>query len=503
MIKKPIILHPFLFALYPILSLYAYNMDIIPLYQIVIPALLTLILTLILLSLSKWIARDYTKAGIVTTLMLVLFFSYGYFFNSGLMHFHIGGFHIGRERYIFSAYILFSIITIYMALFIMKRRQITDRITKFLNIMTSILVVISIANIIIKPLNAPPPVKEENILNSNRNITNTKSLPDIYYIILDMYASSSTLKEIYGYDNTNFDKFLEARGFYLAYKSCCNYAVTDLSLASSLNMEYLGHLRDPERKNQRDRTVLYQMIRNSKPWKVLKSYGYRLIWVSPGYGVTQKNPYADIDICSYGFYNEYLTVLINTTMLSPLFNNFVVPNIIRNRAMHIFEELPKIPHIRGPKFTFVHLPIPHSPYVFGRNGGKVSPFIKTKDKGKYLDQLIFVNKMIPPVIDQILSKSSISPIIIIQADHGPDNTGSLASPTDMLLKERFNILNAYYLPGKDKNNLYESISPVNSFRMIFNLYFDAKLDLLRDISFLSKDEDLYNFKPISREKLEY
>lgn len=501
--KKPIVLHPFLFALFPILSLYAYNIDVTTLHEIVIPTLVVLGLAFVILFLSKCIVRDYKKAGIITTLILVSFFSYGHIYYSFFYNLHIGGYPVGRERYIFPSYILLSIFIVYIALYFTKKYQISGRITLFLNIMVSVLVVISIFNII-KPHSISPHIKENKILRNSRGIVETKGLPDVYYIILDMYASSTTLRGIYGYNNEDFNKFLESRGFYIAHKSHSNYAITDLSLASSLNMEYLSSLKEMVGKNKKDRTVLYQMIKNSKVWQFLKSKGYRHIHFCSGYAVTRGNSFADTNYCSYNFPSEYTKVLINTTILGPIFANFVEPDIIRNRVMYIFEKLSNIPDVNGPNFTFVHFPVPHPPYVFGSNGEKNFQIgIRAKEKDKYLDQLIFVNNRISLTIDQILSKSRRPPIIIIQGDHGPDNTGDLSSPTDILLKERFNILNAYYLPHKDRKSLYESISPVNSFRIVFNLYFDAKLELLRDMSFLSKFEDLYNFRHIDNEKLNY
>jgi len=49
----------------------------------------------------------------------------------------------------------------------------------------------------------------------------------------------------------------------------------------------------------------------------------------------------------------------------------------------------------------------------------------------------------------------------------------------------FGILNAYHLPGDGNSQLYDSISPVNTFRVIFNQYFGADLKLLEDRSYYS------------------
>jgi hypothetical protein len=60
------------------------------------------------------------------------------------------------------------------------------------------------------------------------------------------------------------------------------------------------------------------------------------------------------------------------------------------------------------------------------------------------------------------------------------------------------ILNAYYLAG-DNSTVYASITPVNSFRLVFNQVFDGSLPLLEDESYFSYYESPYNFQYIANE----
>ena len=43
-----------------------------------------------------------------------------------------------------------------------------------------------------------------------------------------------------------------------------------------------------------------------------------------------------------------------------------------------------------------------------------------------------------------------------------------------------NMSNAYYLPEKCREYLYDEISPVNTFRVVFNCLYDANFPLLQD-----------------------
>ena len=75
------------------------------------------------------------------------------------------------------------------------------------------------------------------------------------------------------------------------------------------------------------------------------------------------------------------------------------------------------------------------------------------------------------LVEEILAKSDVPPIIILQGDHGVWWESE---------EHRTEILNAYYLPGEGSKLLYKTISPVNSFRVVFNLYFGTDYELLDD-----------------------
>ena len=52
----------------------------------------------------------------------------------------------------------------------------------------------------------------------------------------------------------------------------------------------------------------------------------------------------------------------------------------------------------------------------------------------------------------------------------------------------FSNLNAFYFPNKDYSRLYDSISPVNTFRVVLNTYFNAQLPLLKDSSIIVTEQ---------------
>jgi hypothetical protein len=78
--------------------------------------------------------------------------------------------------------------------------------------------------------------------------------------------------------------------------------------------------------------------------------------------------------------------------------------------------------------------------------------------------------------------------IVLKVDEGPyaggGETWAWDKATDIELREKMGILNAYYLPGITDSHLYESITPVNSFRLVLDHYFGAGLGLLPDRNYL-------------------
>ena len=89
-------------------------------------------------------------------------------------------------------------------------------------------------------------------------------------------------------------------------------------------------------------------------------------------------------------------------------------------------------------------------------------------------------------VDTLLAESETPPIIIFQGDHGP-----WLQPRE----KRMWIFNAYYLP-ENNDKLYSKITPVNTFRLVFNTYFGGKYDMLEDVSYFSPVPKLYNFSEI-------
>jgi len=490
--KKLFVVHPFLFALFPFLFLYSYNLGHVYFYQIIIPSLITIIFTLIFFLILKLFINDSKKVGIILSFSLIIFFSYGHIFSAiKLWQISKGIDHLNVHRYLLLTLLPIYSYVIYRSL---KATKELLRLTKALNLGAIFLFLGPLLKICEYEFYMRNDISKldtnKGIPSLDSNIEDAEIFPDIYYIIPDGHASSNTLLENFKYDNSDFTNYLIDKGFYIAKESKANYMYTGTSLSSTLAMDYLPPL---------DKLISQKIIPKNNVGEFLKSFGYKYVNFSSGWSHPLYSKYADINI-NCGPLNEFLMILIPTTLLKIIDDKFnLLRTELRDRVLCSFSKLAELNSIYGPKFVFAHIEIPHPPFVFDANGEMVSTtqisLTSWLPKESYLNQLIFTQNMLKDVISQILEKSIRPPIIIIQSDHGPATTFSDSNdllyypPNEINIRERMGIINALFLPGKNCSDLlYDSISPVNNFRLIFNCYFNTNFDYLDDLSFFNNNE---------------
>ncbi len=497
MTKRPLIWHPVLFAIYPVLELFFKLSADIPFTDVVRSLLLVLALTLAGWRVLLLVVQDQDRAAFLTSLCLFWFLYYGAIYYV-TWNIKLAGVPIGRPEILF---VWWSGLLVGLgSRWVWRRLQHPHVITVFLSVMSIIAVALSCTRYALTFFTtkssqvATSPV-EINV-NSRELLLQGASTPDIYYLIVDGYGRGDVLKDLYGIDNAAFISFLKERGFYVAEQSRSNYIQTALSLASSLNFEYL--VASPP--DSADRGPLIRMVKHSQVRRLLEGLGYRLVALDSGYDVTQITD-ADIYLTPNPnpVLNQFEGLLVINSPLVILVNRdwLDVPVVAfggnRTTVRYSFAQLPTLPATPGPKFVFAHIVAPHPPFILDRHGRALtpnSPFtggfegnyfpetLKDYIKG-YTEKLLYTTDKLTGLIDAILDQSATPPIIIIQADHGPGSRLNWESADESCLWERTSILNAYYLPCSSPQ-LYPAITPVNSFRVVFNACFGASLALLPD-----------------------
>ena len=459
---SPKYFYPLLLAALPVLFLYSMNMEEVGIADVPLPMLVLVIGILVFMGLVRLFVKDWNKIALIATSFLIL--SFLYVPIRGLFQFWIIAGSL-RDTILWGClWLLLYSIPIFL---ILKSHRDFSMVTRFLGTTAIALLIISLANIGIYQIGASSPTTEE----VDGGLVHGEVQPDIYYIILDEYVRDDALEEIYGYDN-ELTNYLVGKGFYIASESLSAYWMSVPSMASTLNMEYIDEAEYGYGEKIR-------MLQNSKVSQLLKSMDYHYIFVTSGALEAGIERYAELRVSQREIFgirtSKFAIYVIQATPLNPFILRFVGHDW-REGILYCFDEIAEVPNIEAPTFLFAHIVCPHTPFVFDQDGNPIEyrgPYLLDEHREKYLDQLIFLNKKVEALVEEILLNSDTPPIIILQGDHGLRHS-------DEDEKWRHAILNAYHLPSKGDQLLYPTICPVNSFRIIFNHYFDADYELLED-----------------------
>lgn len=514
---KRIPLHPFLFAVYPVLALFAWNIKEVSLPVVYRPILIAEILAILVFAISAIVFRNWSKSAIFTTLTLILFFSYGHIYQYVVPS--IGG-AWGHHRVL--APIFLAVWLVGLVLIVRLKRGLWD-LTMILNLVVLFLLISPLYTIIrtewirrsrVNALASPvqstssgiedekgaqPPVNESQ-----------GSLPDIYYIIVDSYVRSDSLKEDFGIDNSAFLEELESMGFYVADCSRSNYTQTRLSLTSSLNMEYLQKISDSFNSSNLDKTSVDPFLQKNLVMETLKNVGYSMVAVESGMPFTE---FEEADVYFEApkksiwerSIQPFESMLLNSTAMK-LLNAAPLPAAREflerisfpfydyvEEQRFILDHMDDAAKVVGPKFVFVHIFPPHQPFLFQPDGSFTTDprffsasFDFPVDEEHYLlgyrNGVEFINQRLPGILRSIINVSEKPPVIILQADHGQRG------------RNRMMILNAFLFPDQSYEELYPSITPVNTFRVVFNNYLGKDYSLLEDVSWNSTYSEPFAFQ---------
>lgn len=497
---KRIPFHPFLFAMWPILALYSHNKEQLAPAELLLPSVIVLGGVLAVTALLWLVLRDVLKSAIVASVMATLFLTAGQTLDSlawALPWTDNATLSSWTFALWFCLSLVFGLVLFNLFIVVARTRRDLVKPTVLLNVVGAVLVIMPTASAVKYEVFDRSTAGSPADAGWGEPGSPPEYSPDIYYIILDSYASSATLQEFYGYDNSPFTEYLKDKGFCIASESRSNYNMTWLSLSSSLNMQYVNHLYD--NTSDINYRLASRMVKNNEVVQFLKAKGYRFVHFSSGLGATDRNEYADFDYVRSQGLNEFATILIRQTMAYYLLRD-VLEQAGRDRILFTFSKMANLEDIEGPKFVFAHINCPHPPWVFGPNGEPVPEADLAfqgsawAQKDLYLDQLVYTNVMTMTLIDALLSESKVPPVIILQGDHGPAAESPVGSSlTDESLRERYGILNAYHLPGGGDSLLYENITPVNTFRVIFDFYFGTDFGLLEQRNYYKNYYSPYEF----------
>ncbi len=510
-LRANFVLYPFLFGLYPVLALISHNANEMDFSTGMRALVGSLMFTLILYIIALLLVRDPSKAGLLTSVTILLFYSYGHV-NLLARDWSILGFSLGRHRALIPLYLALLILAFWL---ILRTKRDLPGSTRILNAFCLILLFLPLYQVAasqVEQYRARQEIEGHADSPSSVSISPNELPPDVYYIVLDGYPRADFINQHLDSSNLAFLESLEERGFYVAHCSQSNYSDTRFSLASTLNMTYLdGDENKPEVVHSG--AVLDSMIHAGEVPANFADLGYTLITFESGYKWLRweladhhlsLDKARDSQLSSLGL-NDFERLLLDTTAgkllldLPALLESNRLAEIIdnpraahRERVMYSLGELPRFPTaFPSPKFTYAHIIFPHPPFVVDENGAPLDN-APPDELAAYADQISYLNQRLLEIIDDVLENSDPAPVILLQGDHGA-TVDYKEQGIDPAL--RLGILNAYYLPSNSpglENGeqptelLYPGISPVNSFRLIFDSYFHGDYGVLDDRSIVGR-----------------
>lgn len=501
---KKLPIAPFVLTIYAVLSLWVVNSNQTPFFSIFRTLFFTLVITILILLFFALILQNWPKAGLASSLAIILFLTYGHIFNL-LKGKEIFGVVFHQHRYLLA---ITGVIFIVFLVMILKSKKKSAEANLYVNLISLFLLVISgfqAGSGLIKFDNGNHTSPQNKEVSHSQQI-DLMETRDVYYIVMDAYSRQDLLQEEFGFDNSSFLEELTDLGFVIPNCSQSNYEGTQYSLSSSLNINYFDQLgisfsdlpNDPKGED----TI--GIIKSNLVVEKFKEMGYKIVTfksIFPFINLSDSDYYFDaeqfqpfykktesINFQDLFFKTTLMRVPIEIQQNFPEKFDFLPDSLLQlinpqaekfstreyklyDQYLFELDKLRELPNLQERKFVYAHLLITHQPFVFNPNGSMRKSLVDNPDA--YIDQIRFSNQELIQIVKNIIENSNPQPIIIIQGDHSIVYQG----------EDRVKILNAYYLPDGGNDQVYPSITPVNTFRLVFNYYFGDDLPMLPDHSY--------------------
>ena len=319
--------------------------------------------------------------------------------------------------------------------------------------------------------------------------------PDIYFFVFDAYTNNATLKTVWNFDNSQITDWLSGNGFYIGKNTHSNYDFTTFSISSTFNMNFISAEKGNNASVAKNILQSNNSLSDNETFSILTKENYEINFLAPFRNSVQENDLGhffdyllDGQIQGQTFPGRLRRSDFFINVRDKLYTNSHVDyyyKVFDDKYQNILKTVEKIKKTtdstlnRKPHFVYGHILVPHAPALFDSHGKFINPeeALKATDFNTYIDQIKFANTLIKELVFHIQTHNKRNTIIVIEGDHGYS-----FYPIDSIPEFGFKNFNAVYFPDMNYDQLYDTISPVNDFRIIFNKYFGQHFSLLKDSS---------------------
>jgi len=499
-IKESSLIHVILFAIFPGIVLYSVNRSSISFEGFIIPIFFVTLFAFVLWLILRFVLKNSKKAGFIVSSFFFIFLMFFHVVNAVSENEVIS---LSQTHFVAIGLVIFGLAVLY---FVRTKRKL-DNATKITNAIAISLVVIVLLNIGMFQWEINSSLAALGEPEGGITVSAIENPPDVYYFLLDGHSNSAVTKKFFGSEDQEFVNFLTENGFYVPSDyTHSNYLWTMLAVPAILNMNYADQIVEGYENSDPPKWILYEAIDRNEVMHNFKEMGYTVINFDSSWWATRVINNADENLCSNPFIDHALLRQIKDTTLLPsikFIDDFITSEINSIARKQIFCELEQVKTVRdrfeGPLFVFTHIIAPHPPYVFEANGDPPEEFIQRtginssykveERKRAFLAQTKFIDNEIQKIVENILADNEHDKIIIIQSDHGSRVVPEGTTP-DVSKVIRMGNFNAYYLPGHSGEELFsEHFTNVNTFRIIFNTYFNGNYEILEDRVIIEEKEE--------------
>ena len=452
---------------------------------------------LALLVVARGVAGDWHRAGLTATALIVLLITKGTtepvveaLARAGLVVAAVVG-----------SVLLASLVVALWLARRLPRVPGAPSLTTALNLISAIL----LALVVVNSVSVPPPVAA---VDPAVQTTAQVQRPDIYVLLLDGYPRADVLESKWQYENSNFVRALEDRGFAVSDRSRSNYMTTRLAVASVLNMRLAQDLSAVEAifdDRAHTQLTLRRVISENLVFAQLRSAGYRISATAPGIEVVSLR---SADRWMEGpQLSEFEYRLLELTYIAELLPVASPDYLSAEHRGRIEFGLRAVSAAAGeandrPDFVWGHILSPHMPPVYGANGEPISvPYrddffadagadrdMKSPEfRQAFRGHLTHLNELILETVDAILASEESPPVIVLFSDHGSgadfDFNDQGHSDVDERAANFFAALTPTY-----PDLFEEEVTPVNLFPKLFNAYLGTDFPLAADETFIVTSE---------------
>ncbi|MEJ7611672.1 MAG: hypothetical protein WKF88_10885, partial [Ferruginibacter sp.] len=312
--------------------------------------------------------------------LLTVFISTWYFFFGALHDFLkvYPVFNIVQKYIVLLPLLLLA--TLLWFVFLKRKPALHHRLTLFLNCLLIIYCAVDVLRITVKAFSTG---KKNSAISFNYKTVTEK--PDVFLLLFDGYPGQKSLTDSFGFSNEDMLKFLAADSFYVVPGSS-NYSLTQFSLASLFNMNYISPDFDPAAVTQKDLQNRQNEIGRGEVFTIFENMGYTLrnnsvFDVKDMPGITDANSF----ILGHSF---LLTDKILLNRLNRDIGASLPPGLVKwvpflreqspdrqrkdneltvTKLMEIAAE----PQGAAPVFCYSHFLMPHTPFYYDSSGNRV------------------------------------------------------------------------------------------------------------------------------------